>query len=127
MKIRGEDAADGVRAWVRDEISKGPTSGYELGRFLFGVSSGTVATVLALEKLSEAPQLDRWLTCTLTLLLISGVISLRLAVPVLIRLEPSSTDLFELHRKQVQRVRSLAFTWASVWFLSLVFCIAALL
>jgi hypothetical protein len=126
MKIRGEDSAEGVRAWVRDEISKGPTSRYELGRFLFAVSSGTAATVLALEKLSTDPQLDCWLTAALGLLVISVLVSLRLAIPVLIELDPSA-DLFELHKKQIQRVRSLAFSWAAVWLLSLPFCVAALL
>ena len=107
MRISGEESAEAVRRWARDEVSKGPTVRYELGRFLFAVSSASGATLIGLERLARAPSLDWWLGASLSLLLISVVIALNLAMPTVSYLD-SEHDLFDLHANQVELVRCLS-------------------
>jgi len=119
MKISGEEAAEAVRSWAKDEVSKGPTVRYELGRFLFGVSSASGATLIGLERLAQSPALDPWLGAALVLILVSVLIALRLAVPTVTRLDENH-DLFDLHVAHVERVRRLSWLWFAFWVVSLV-------
>lgn len=119
MKISGEDTADAIRSWAKDEVSKGATVRYELGRFIFGVSSASGATLIGLERLSSSPTLDGWFGLALIMLLASALIALRLAVPAVTQMGLGH-DLFDLHEQHIQRVRNLSWMWFSVWALALV-------
>ena len=49
MKLRGEDVVDGLREWIKAELKEGPKQGYDLGKFFFSVSAGTVAALVGIE------------------------------------------------------------------------------
>lgn len=118
MKISGEESAEAIRSWAREEVAKGPIVRYELGRFLFGVSSASGAAIVGLERLTSSPALDSWLGTSLLLTLLSALAALRLAIPQVISLDKSH-DLFDLHTQQVNRTQKLALCWFSAWLVSL--------
>lgn len=119
MKISGEESAEAVRSWAKDEVSKGPTVRYELGRVLFGVSTALGGIVIGLERLADSPALDLWLGASLVLMLLSILIALLLAVPAVTDLNEDH-DLFDLHAKQVARVQKLSWIWFGLWVAGLV-------
>ena len=82
MKIRGEDIASSVRVWLKEDIKKGPSSKNELGKFFFGVSTGTLGLFATLLKFAvEKPTLDCLTVLCFLLLLVSCIVALYMAVP----------------------------------------------
>jgi len=114
IRLRGQDTADGMREWIRSEIRRGPESRHGLGRFLFGVSSATMGTMVALEKLSDCAKLDWWLGVSLAALLVSAVIALVLAIPKRNSF-PVEKALVVLHSEYLERIARFSRWWFVTW------------
>lgn len=118
LKPTGEQVTAAIRDWLDDEIKSAPGRFYDLGRFLFGVSAGTVGTVVALEKLGT-PKLDLRLGAALLLFVASMLVALYMACP---RdwLVSGDTDLFHEHRETVIRGQLLLIAWFTVWIVGVI-------
>ena len=114
MKPRGEDTAAAVRSWISDEIKGGPGSRWELGKFFFAVSSGTLGTFVSIEKLSGAFALRPYLGVALLILFISTIVALLLAIPKRWKLS-SDTDLFVEYAAQTSKIYRLIWLWFILW------------
>ena len=114
MKLKGEVVSAGLDEWVKAELKEGPRQHYDLGKFLFSVSTGTIGVIAAVEKLGASPRLDLPMLGSVLTLLISAAISLKLAIPRKHQFG-EQTDLLEAYTKQVQAIRCHLFWWAPFW------------
>lgn len=115
IKIKGEDTSEALRNWIKSDIEECPTKqGYNLGKFFFSVSVGTIGALVAIEKWNKMPQIDCPMLLALILLFVSIIIALILAIP-----KPyfvgDETDLLEEYKKQVNKVGGYSWAWFSFW------------
>lgn len=110
---RGEDIATALRAWIADEITEAPKRIFELGKFLFGVSSGSVGVFVSVSKFSEntwgGP--EWW---SLGAFVVSGAIALYVAMPSLHKLH-GAFDLAEAQSQLVLVACRLMIAWGIFW------------
>lgn len=126
MFIRGEDVADGLRDWIKAELKEGPRQLYDLGKFFFTVSVGTIGAIATIEKFNQSSKMDTPMVCSLSILFISILISLNMARPkVLIKKVGGDTDLLIEYENQIKRINIYGLTWFIVWLIGTVFGIAA--
>ena len=114
MKLRGEDVAQALRDWVASEIREGPRQGYDLGKFCFSVSVGTIGALGTIERLGPSPAMDASMVVSLLLLAVSMAAALFLALPRRHRLDGES-DLWLEYGKRLDRTRITAAGWFALW------------
>lgn len=114
MKIRGEDVSDGLREWAKSELKEGPRQGYDLGKFFFSVSAGTIGAIAAIEKLNSTARLDTPMAVGLGLLFASILVSINLALPRK-HLLSGETDLLREYDKQINRIIRSVWVWFILW------------
>lgn len=129
MRLRPEDVRLAYRAWYRSLIAKDYRT--ELGRFLFGVSSTTMAAILGASTLgaqSAGWQLN-WpaLGASMILLVVSAFVSLRLAIPSGRVLDPAEMELVRLHLDNVSQIRRISRWWMALWLAGLASGVAGLM
>lgn len=115
----GDDVSTGLREWLRSEISGGPKQGYELGRFGFTVSAGTIGAITGIEKLNDSSKIDFAMAASLLLLFVSIVVAVAIACPRETRIS-GSTDLLAEYHKQVRRAIGSVWMWFVLWLLGAV-------
>src|SRR3990167_7599423 len=75
-RIRGEDVDLGLKEWINEELKSGPGKEYDLGKFFFTVSSGTIGFLLAAEKLTGGATWDCYLILSFAALIGSIILAL---------------------------------------------------
>ena len=117
IRLTQEDVAKAYRDWYKDQVSKDKRD--ELGRFLFGVSSASIGILLALERFSPPGQTARaplpWLLLSGVLFLLTGILSLYLAVPKNQQMDPAELDLVALQRANANEMTKFAQLWFVLW------------
>lgn len=119
IRLRGEDAADAMREWVRDDIKRGPGQRHELGKFCFTVSAGTIGAIAAIEKLNASSSVDFAMALAFGLLFVSTVVGVYLASPRRVEVG-GETDLEALHRKEIREVVCTVWAWFGLWLVATV-------
>jgi hypothetical protein len=119
MKITGQQIADGVNAWIADELKTGPSREYDLGKFLFTVGTGTIGFLLVAVKVDRATA--TWnlpLTMSLLFLVMAIGISIIMVQPKKWAVE-EDTDLFAKRAEIIRRIVYESRSWFIVWVLGL--------
>lgn len=116
MNPRGEDVAEALREWVKDEIKKGPATILDTGKFFFTVSSSTIGLAITVEKLTTPGPIQLPLLTSFVLLTASIFIAIRMTIPYTHDLT-GDIDLHELYSKHVKRLSILSIAWFTLWFL----------
>ena len=114
MKLKGEDLSAGLIDWVKSEIKEAPKQAYDLGKFFFTVSVGTVGALAALEKLNPDSKMDTPMLAALAILLASVLIALSLAIPRKVQVG-GETDLLAAYNRIVDQAIFRVFLWFVVW------------
>jgi hypothetical protein len=114
LRLSGQDVQDGLRDWVKADLKESPRQGYDLGKFFFSVSAGTVGAIAAIDKLNQTTRIDALLLVSLAILFTSIVISLILALPKKSSIGGDS-DLHAEHGKCVSRIIMWSWTWFVIW------------
>lgn len=110
---KGEDTAKALRQWIADDIKEAPKRIFELGKFLFGVSSGSVGVLVTVSKFSGNTW--TWLEwCSLGAFVFSGMISLCISLPRLHMLS-AHFDLAEAHGSLVTKASNRMIAWGVSW------------
>ena len=125
IRIRGEDTADGLRMWAKEEIKNAPDRVYELGRFLFTASIGGIGVMATLAKLNTKGakadiSIDELLIFSLAALGLSMFFALWMAIPKQWKLD-GDTDLLAEHKALIARGHHLTFIWSFVWLTGVLF------
>lgn len=118
MKPKGEDTASALREWLKEEIKVGPSSRLGLGKFFFGVSSGSLGALVAFKKLDESIRIDTSAAGSLALLVLSLLVALLMVVPKIWPLR-GDTDLLQEHKRQVQLTARSIVVWFLTWLLGI--------
>lgn len=119
MKITGQQIADGVNAWVADELKNGPGREYDLGKFLFTIGSGTIGFVLVAAKVTKSSaELTNWLSLSFLSLVVAVIISAIMVQPKKWHIE-GDTDLFDKHAEIIKRTVFFARLWFAAWIVGL--------
>lgn len=58
LRLKGEDVHDGLREWVKSDLKESPRQGYDLGKFFFSVSVGTIGALAAIDTNTESASLE---------------------------------------------------------------------
>lgn len=117
MRPRGEDVASAIRDWLKDDLKGISAKRYDLGKFFFGVSTGTASLFATLFKFAtEHPQLSEGKMLCFGALLLSAFIGLWMAFPTVVRVD-EQTDLFTEYNSTARSTMYLMLAWAVVWFL----------
>jgi len=122
--LRGQDVVEGLREWMKAELKEGPRQAYDLGKFFFTVSIGTVGAIATIEKLNGEPAMDSAMLTSLLFLTVSGVLALFLALPRVQRVG-GDTDLQEKYIAQIRLIRAVAIAWVILWLAGLLLGVIA--
>lgn len=114
INFKGEDLNAGLVDWVKSEIKEAPKQAYDLGKFFFTVSIGTVGAIAALERLNAQPAIDAAMVISLLILFASMLCALDLARPRKILIKGGS-DLHLAYEKQVKGLLIRIYIWFAVW------------
>jgi hypothetical protein len=114
MRLKGEDVADGLREWIKGELKEAPRQAYDLGKFFFSVSAGTIGAITALEKLNAASRMDTPMVTSMALLFVSILLALNLAMPRTSTVG-GETDLLLEYEKIVTRAVRRSWLWFASW------------
>jgi hypothetical protein len=119
-KITGEEYHSALVDWIKNDIKESPRQHYDLGKFFFTVSIGTVGAVTALLKSSGPIKMDYYLGSSFIFLMISIIISLVMVVPREQSLK-DNYDLSALHARKIAWTTEKAVAWFGVWFAGIFF------
>lgn len=119
MRPKGDDIAQAIRDWAKDEVISSPSRSYELGRFLFGVSVGTIGIISALAKLGPAQVLNLHYKLSLICFALSILVALNMARPRNWKLD-GETNLFEEHKRIINKGIRRTVIWFILWFIGFV-------
>ena len=125
IRIRGEDTADGLREWAKAEIKNAPARVYELGRFLFTASIGSIGVMATLAKLNTqaagvGASMDALLMFSLAAFGLSMLFALLMAIPKQRKLD-GDTDLLAEHKALIARGQLWTVIWCLVWLTGVLF------
>jgi hypothetical protein len=126
MRITGQEIEAGVRDWIKDELKSGPAKEYDLGKFFFTVSSGTLGVLFVAEKLTDKPLWSATLLISFFALIFATGLSLFMVVPKKWAID-EQTDLFNKRDEVIRRTVIEAYTWFVLWFIGLAFGVWAVL
>jgi len=114
MKLRAQDVDDGLRGWIRSEIEKASARGYDLGKFFFTVSAGTIAAITGLAKLGSTTQVGAVFIASLGILFVSILIALNMVMPRSF-VVGEDTDLEVAYGEQIRSTSRAVWIWFAVW------------
>lgn len=126
MKLRGEDVAASMREWCAANVKESGNRAYDLGKFLFTVSSGSIPILASLQKLDPAFQPRLWSLVPYGLFLLSLLFALNLVFPRNRRLKDDE-NIIELYQAELKFVTQRLRVWFSVWFAGLLLSIVSLI
>ncbi len=113
---RGKDTDEALRQWIADEFKEAPKRIFDLGKFLFGVSSGSIGVLVAISKyFNNTWTFAEW--GSLVAFVLSGAISLFIAAPRVHRLH-ANFDLAKAHESLVMAARDRMIAWGVTWTLA---------
>ncbi len=109
LRLEGEDVRTGLRDWVKGDLKESPKLGYDLGKFFFTVSVGTIGTLTAIEKSKTH------LIFSFVFLFFSIIVALLMALPRRSSIS-GEADLLQEYEKCVDRIVHRSWIWFALWF-----------
>lgn len=120
IKMKGEDLEAGLIDWVKSEIKEAPKQSYDLGKFCFTVSIGTVGAIATIEKLNPTSALDQPMIASIVILFFSMLFALDLARPKISKIS-GDTDLQKAYQAQIESVVWRLGLWFLFWLIGALF------
>ncbi len=117
MKILGQTITDAYQEWVKDEIKSTTNKFFDFGKFIFGVSVGSIGFITGIEKYtSDSP--DIYYIISIVLFVLSSILSIIIILPKDIEIK-ENTDLTELFNKAVIKYRRFIWSWFIIWLIAI--------
>jgi hypothetical protein len=110
-----DDVAGAYRKWLENEVSGLSSLRTDLGKFFFGVSSGTIGLIVGYAKTGERISLGCPIYISLTVLSFSLLAALYLVQPPHWTFS-RQTDLIIEHSRQVTNLKWSEGIWFLLWF-----------
>jgi len=118
-RLKGEDLDSGLVEWVKSEIKEAPKQAYDLGKFFFTVSIGTIGALATLEKLNSTAVIDTPFRISIVLLFVSIIVALDMARPKELKIG-GETELQNAYHKQIRAASFRVGVWFAFWLLGAV-------
>lgn len=115
-RLKGEDLDSGLVEWVKSEIKEAPKQAYDLGKFFFTVSIGTIGGLATLEKLNQTSAMDTLFQASIFLLFVSILVALNMARPKELKIG-GETELQHAYHSQIQAASTHVWVWFAFWLL----------
>lgn len=112
IQLRGEDVASALRDWTKEEIKSAASRAYDLGKFFFGVSAGSIAIITSGIKVGSS--LGPLHLGSLALLVISMFVAVLMVLPRLSNVQ-ADQDLLLAFTKDVKAVVVQVWIWFGLW------------
>jgi hypothetical protein len=115
---RGEDAAAALRTWICEDIKEAPNRIFELGKFLFGVSGGSIGVFVSISTFEKVA----WAAIEWTSLgafVVSCAVALFLCIPGVKKLS-AQFDIAAAHNRMVTTAAWCIYGWGFVWTLGVI-------
>lgn len=126
LRPKGQDLVNAVTDWSKKEVVDSSSAASDLGKFFFGVSSGSAGLIAVLVKVGGAPQFNMIpLAGSMVLYLVSVVFCVFMVQPRVWSMN-GNTDLFDEYRKSVHRVLFFTWSWFLFWLIATILGAAAL-
>lgn len=117
MKLKGQTITDAYQEWVKDEIKSTTKNIFDFGKFIFGVSVGSIGFITGIEKYtSKSP--DIFFIISIFLLVLTSIIAIIIVLPKTIEIKDDS-DLKQLFDKSVSKHRQIIWVWLIIWLIAL--------
>lgn len=114
MKLTGQEVNDSIKDWIKKDIKEGPSKAYDLGKFFFSVSTGTIGILIVIEKLNSISKIDTPLIISLLFLLISTIIAITMTTPSVVAIG-EDVDLYNKYKESVKDIVKRVWIWFFIW------------
>jgi hypothetical protein len=124
----GTEVVAALKAWHAEEYKQAATQPYDLGKYLLGVSSGTVTVTCALTTLLRDRIAVGWwagIGIGVTLQVAAAMVALLLVIPRSARVD-AERDIYAHYMARIRRAASLGWSWALIWTTSTIVVIVTL-
>jgi hypothetical protein len=119
LPYSGDDLGRALKEWIDEDIKESPRQHYDLGKFFFTVSIGTIGAVTAIKKGSSGLVISGSLAVFFFMMLCSLIVALLMVVPRERGLGPT-VDLQAEHTRQIQWTVDASITWFVAWLMGIV-------
>lgn len=114
MRPKGEDIATAVRDWLKDEIKNASSIRHDLGKFYFGVTTGTIGLLISLKKFGGSGKLDWPFGFSLAILFLAVILALLMTIPKFWKIG-GKTELYQKYNEHVKRIAVFIGCWFILW------------
>ena len=119
MGLKGEDISEALRSWIKSDVGEIGKTGYDIGKYLFAVASGSIGILASLQKLDSGFKPTGWTLSPYGLVTVALLLALNLVLPRNRKIG-GDTDLHDLHAKRLDSL--LAESGFGLWRGFLLFC-----
>jgi hypothetical protein len=123
IRLRGEDVVNALRESVRQEIIRGPSLYFDLGKFFFSVSIGSIGFLTTFLNIDPKTDLDLATSTSLSLFAVSLILALVIILPTSSKFDAEADDLFEDYEKLMRRLTRYIFLWFIIWMTAVIVAI----
>ena len=117
MRPKGSDVDNSIYKWAENELIQGPSRGYDIGKFFFTVSSGTLGLIIGLFKVYTTIKFDYICLLSILFYFISITFAINLVKPKIWKLT-GDTDLYNEYIKHVKRLILNMWLWVITWLIA---------
>ena len=114
IKPKGQDIVDAFHEWNKEELKGSSSRIFELGKFYFSVSIGSLAFLVAIKKLGGIQYIGCWFQISLIVLVFSSLAAILLVFPKRWKIS-GDTDLVDIYKKKIKTAEILSFVWIILW------------
>jgi hypothetical protein len=114
IRLRGDDVSTALRDWIKEEVKGAASRAYDLGKFFFAVSAGSIAVITATFKTSPPP--GKTQLVSLALLAASMFVAVLMVMPQTSKID-GEKDLLSEFANEVRRITVFVWSWFGLWLL----------
>jgi hypothetical protein len=114
MKLKGQEVEESIKDWIKSEIKVGPSRGYDLGKYFFSVSTGTIGVLIMIEKLNPTTKIGAPLIASMLILFISVLLAICMTKPGIVSVG-EDVDLLDQYEKSVRSIIKRVWWWFIIW------------
>jgi hypothetical protein len=126
VALNADELEDALKGWRKEEYKQVASQPYDLGKFLLGVSSGTITVTAGVASLIKSNLgSGAWVGFGLgtVLQIVAAIVAMSLVLP---HLDETTRDIHDLYVERIGRVVFLAWLWGGIWLGALVIVTLAL-
>ncbi len=114
MRVDGETTTQALMEWYKGYIARYPGLDFDLGKFYFGTSTGTIGAFIAFEKIDTSSSISTLLLTSFLFLSVSLGVSFLLILPAKVNVD-ENPNIIVIYGKISRRITKIATLWFMTW------------